>query len=139
MKIKRLVIENFKSIERIELVEPNPFTVFVGPNGSGKSNIFEALEFMNLSQQVPNTVSLFGGQNAITRRQNKTAQFDLLVDADTFNVRYNKGITASSIDGPVAVDPLIDRSLTNLDYQQFDKYFSRIFVRNDRLPKTELQ
>ena len=50
MNIKRLVIENFKSIERIELIEPNPFTVFVGPNGSGKSNIFEALEFVNLAQ-----------------------------------------------------------------------------------------
>ena len=51
MKIKPLVIENFKSIERIELIEPNPFTVFVGPNGSGKSNIFEALEFVNLGQE----------------------------------------------------------------------------------------
>ena len=50
MKIKSLVIENFKSIERIELVEPNPFTVFVGPNGSGKSNIFEALEFVNFAR-----------------------------------------------------------------------------------------
>ncbi|WP_227699008.1 AAA family ATPase [Spirosoma radiotolerans] len=45
MNIKRLVIENFKSIERIELIELSPFTVFVGPNGSGKSTIFEALKY----------------------------------------------------------------------------------------------
>jgi predicted ATPase len=72
MKINRLVIENFKSIERIELVEPNPFTVFVGPNGSGKSNIFEALEFFNLSAKTNRgTVeSLFGGKDYFTRRQN---------------------------------------------------------------------
>ena len=62
MKIKRLIIENFKSIERIELNEPNPFTVFVGPNGSGKSNIFEALEFVNIQDQLGKiTSSLFGG------------------------------------------------------------------------------
>lgn len=35
----------------LEIVEPNPFTVFVGPNGSGKSNIFEALEFRLFSYQ----------------------------------------------------------------------------------------
>lgn len=71
MKIKRLVIENFKSIERIELVEPNPFTVFVGPNGSGKSNIFEALEFFNLSAKTNRgTVeSLFGGTEYFLNRK----------------------------------------------------------------------
>lgn len=44
MKLQRLHIKNFKSIVDLEIVEPNPFTVFVGPNGSGKSNIFEALD-----------------------------------------------------------------------------------------------
>ncbi|GAB3557352.1 AAA family ATPase [Spirosoma fluminis] len=74
MKIKRLVIENFKSIERIELIEPNPFTVFVGPNGSGKSNIFEALEFFNLSAKTNRgTVeSLFGGKDVFINRRSKS-------------------------------------------------------------------
>ena len=135
MKIKRLVIENFKSIERIELVEPNPFTVFVGPNGSGKSNIFEALEFVNISQQVPNAVSLFGGQDALTRRQNKVSQFSFLAEADTFGISHNNGMTTSHIEGPISVDPLIDRSLRNLDYRQFNEGFSRIFVRNNELVK----
>lgn len=44
MKLQKLHIKNFKSIVDLEIVEPNPFTVFVGPNGSGKSNIFEALD-----------------------------------------------------------------------------------------------
>lgn len=83
MKIKRLVIENFKSIERIELIEPNPFTVFVGPNGSGKSNIFEALEFFNLSAKTDRgTVeSLFGGKDYFVNRKQTSGQvkvdFDL--------------------------------------------------------------
>ncbi|QJD79966.1 AAA family ATPase [Spirosoma rhododendri] len=76
MKINRLVIENFKSIERIELIEPNPFTVFVGPNGSGKSNIFEALEFVNSYTRVypSEAVRLFGGTEKLTNRGNKTAK-----------------------------------------------------------------
>lgn len=45
MKIQKLQIGNFKSLVDLEIVEPNPFTVFVGANGVGKSNIFEALEF----------------------------------------------------------------------------------------------
>jgi predicted ATPase len=46
MKIKKLHIKNFKSLVDLEIVDPNPFTVFVGANGVGKSNIFEALEFV---------------------------------------------------------------------------------------------
>lgn len=71
MKIKRLVIEHFKSIERIELVEPNPFTVFVGPNGSGKSNIFEALEFAVscAKYSINEAIRLFGGQNYVLNRR----------------------------------------------------------------------
>jgi recombinational DNA repair ATPase RecF len=93
MKINRLVIENFKSIERIELVEPNPFTVFVGPNGSGKSNIFEALEFFNLSAKTNRgTVeSLFGGKDYFTRRQNTSeiVQIEITLGGSSIFVLYN--------------------------------------------------
>jgi predicted ATPase len=54
LKLQRLHIKNFKSIVDLEIIEPNPFTVFVGPNGSGKSNIFEALEWRFFS---PNSTS----------------------------------------------------------------------------------
>ena len=67
MKIKKLHIKNFKSIADLEIIEPNPFTVFVGPNGSGKSNIFEALEFWNLARKsnLINVDNLFGGLKEI--------------------------------------------------------------------------
>ncbi len=70
MQIKKLVIENFKSIEKIELDNPNPFTVFVGPNGAGKSTIFEALEFVNTCSKfsVREAIRLFGGQTSILNR-----------------------------------------------------------------------
>ena len=47
MKIEKLTIDNFKSLNNFTLDNPNPFSVFVGANRAGKSNIFEALEFLN--------------------------------------------------------------------------------------------
>ncbi len=86
MKIKRLVIENFKSIERIELVEPSPFTVFVGPNGSGKSNIFEALEFVNLQERAGGvTGGLFGGPESFLRKQNDANSFSVELESDAIS------------------------------------------------------
>ncbi|RDB05494.1 AAA family ATPase [Runella aurantiaca] len=76
MKLQKLHIKNFKSIVDLEIVEPNPFTVFVGPNGSGKSNIFEALEFINFISNFSNKENskeisaLFGGpENYLNRNQ----------------------------------------------------------------------
>ncbi|GAB3995449.1 hypothetical protein GCM10028807_35610 [Spirosoma daeguense] len=87
MQIKSLTIENFKSIERIELIEPNPFTVFVGPNGSGKSNIFEALEFFNLSVKTNRgTVeSLFGGKDYFLNRRSSVnvVQIEIKLDGSS--------------------------------------------------------
>ena len=47
MRIKKIQIQNFKSLVDFELEDLKPFCAFVGPNASGKSNIFEALEFTN--------------------------------------------------------------------------------------------
>ena len=46
--IRRLKIENFKSIDSLEVKELAPFSVFAGANGSGKSNFFDALDFVSL-------------------------------------------------------------------------------------------
>lgn len=140
MKIKRLVIENFKSIERIELIEPNPFTVFVGPNGSGKSNIFEALEFVNLRVRYVDAVSLFGGLLNISRRQNELAKFDFQVtlSADREDVYISFDELTKWLSTMISND-LIDKDTYNsLDLHTFLNNFSRLFVRNDRLVKLVL-
>jgi predicted ATPase len=77
LKIKRLHIKNFKSIADLEIIEPNPFTVFVGPNGSGKSNIFEALEFFKFGFNE----RLFGGYEALQNRQ--IGDSDYIVQVET--------------------------------------------------------
>jgi AAA15 family ATPase/GTPase len=44
MKISRIKIENFRSIQQTEFKTTN-FNIFVGQNNCGKTNFFEALEF----------------------------------------------------------------------------------------------
>ncbi|WP_018669194.1 ATP-dependent nuclease [Bacteroides gallinarum] len=44
MKIKRISIENFRSIKQANILVSD-FNIFVGQNNCGKTNLFEALEF----------------------------------------------------------------------------------------------
>ncbi|WP_299844102.1 AAA family ATPase [uncultured Roseovarius sp.] len=44
MRISKLKVENYRSIENIE-VEPSEFGVFVGQNNHGKTNFFEAIQW----------------------------------------------------------------------------------------------
>ncbi|MBO0931267.1 AAA family ATPase [Fibrella aquatilis] len=129
MNIKRLVIENFKSIEKIELENPNPFTVFVGPNGSGKSNIFEALEFAELLQQIGdnNLVrSLFGGGENFGRRQSNIIKFTFECNAYDFVIHILIDDTGASHGRETFND--IE------SYKQFTN-FTRLFIGNERLVK----
>jgi energy-coupling factor transporter ATP-binding protein EcfA2 len=48
--IRKLTIENFKSIERLE-VELGRVNVLIGENGSGKSNLLEAIAFASAAAQ----------------------------------------------------------------------------------------
>jgi predicted ATPase len=73
----------------LEIVEPNPFTVFAGPNGSGKSNIFEALEFAAYHVNItpPSVQSLFGGTETIT---------NFNTTSNNYSINYSfEGLTSS--------------------------------------------
>ncbi len=66
MRIKKIHIQNYKSLVDFELDSPPPFCAFVGPNASGKSNIFEALEFINYTSKYSHYApSYFKGKEAI--------------------------------------------------------------------------
>ncbi len=142
MKIKRLVIENFKSIERIELIEPNPFTVFVGPNGSGKSNIFEALEFHIPQTDVGEKLRLFGGADYLQNRlTHSSSSYRFQIEADKFVWARNSSYqTISELEankllvevGLVAFDEQ-SRMENEQRYLDFARGFSRIFVGNEKL------
>lgn len=140
MNIKRLVIENFKSIERIELVEPNPFTVFVGPNGSGKSNIFEALEFVNrrFKASLDEVLRQFGGTNKISPRNGADisrfyfkAQYDKENVFSEIKFAYNK--VSDRIYIPIVFELPVEA------YEKFNENFSRIFIGNTKPTRTYYQ
>lgn len=44
MRIERITVENYRSIEHIQ-IEPSQFSVFVGKNNHGKTNFFEAIQW----------------------------------------------------------------------------------------------
>ncbi|MES2517081.1 MAG: AAA family ATPase [Bacteroidota bacterium] len=101
MKIKKLHIKNFKSIADLEIIEPNPFTVFVGPNGSGKSNIFEALEFFKSAFNI----RLYGGYEALQNRKLPDSEYIVHIETDLFSdnnytgkyINYNEYVGTSKV------------------------------------------
>lgn len=44
MKISKIVVENYRSIKKVE-VTPSKFSIFIGQNNHGKTNFFEAIEW----------------------------------------------------------------------------------------------
>jgi predicted ATPase len=84
--IKYLRIENYKSIDKLELHDMPPFAVFAGANGSGKSNFFDALEFVSQIAQSDVEVALrkhqgFANMHCVKRYKSKarTFEFDIQV------------------------------------------------------------
>lgn len=142
MKIKKLHIKNFKSLVDLEIVEPNPFTVFVGANGVGKSNIFEALEFVSYSK-TPNLVDLFGGLTSVLTFD-KSALPEILIEA--FNIEYSvfiddedyiSGIKVNSLSGTKDVTEFLNTQQKKISSELVNK-ISRIFIAKDNYLKVKL-
>ena len=149
MKIEKLTIDNFKSLNNFTLDNPNPFSVFVGANGVGKSNIFEALEFMHYKLPYQKIVrpsiqsyeidGLFGGYKNFVN-------FTRLKDDLTFSINfeqtkfsnftipgYEQSEKKSDHDGIISgifnpIGESIEKEDINL-YIQFVNNFSRIFIK----------
>lgn len=107
MKIKKLHIKNFKSIADLEIIEPNPFTVFVGPNGSGKSNIFEALEFFKFDFNE----RLFGGYEALQNRLIPDSDFIVHIETDLVSANNYTGKVISYDEGTETNKVLVSESV----------------------------
>ncbi len=64
MEVKKIIIENFKGIKRVELSPIKPVNVLIGRNNAGKTSVLQALEYvgkcwdqngnMNLNNAVKN-------------------------------------------------------------------------------------
>ena len=45
MKIKRIVVRNYKSVKHIDIECSDKINAFIGENSTGKSNIFDAINW----------------------------------------------------------------------------------------------
>ncbi|WP_149240213.1 AAA family ATPase [Dyadobacter sp. 32] len=143
MKIKKLHIKNFKSLVDLEIVEPNPFTVFVGANGVGKSNIFEALELASFlyDWNKNSAVRLFGGKDSILSRNllktfsSEEKEVEIKFESKETGYFFTSGSGFSSFtdDGITDAQQEYNLPFHNEFLAQFLFSFGRIFVKNQEL------
>jgi predicted ATPase len=131
MKIKSLHIKNFKSLVDLEIVEPNPFTVFVGANGVGKSNIFEALEFNASKMSVPgNFHRIFGSKDDLLPRKSSNGVIEITLTLDP----VGSFITTYDFQDTLTIGKRLgkDHDLENEEHNEINNFwlinYSRIFI-----------
>lgn len=155
MKLQSLHIKNFKSIAKIDIIEPNPFTVFVGPNGSGKSNIFEALEFLNYGlrfdfnreeevnfSEADTVVSLFGGNSSIVPFNKQTSKSEIQLKLNDYSLSSTSTLNESrKYHFGFGADERInwiDWVNNSQEFRFLVKNFFRIFVKNEEIMRRRL-
>ena len=53
MKISKIIVENYRSIQKVEVL-PQKFSVFVGQNNHGKTNFFESIDWFYTAKSSKN-------------------------------------------------------------------------------------
>ena len=123
MKLKKIKIENFKSIEKLELdikkYGSSYATFFLGINESGKSNILEAISLFDTPE------SKFDYNLIHNQKDNKNGPIDLwfYLDFDQ-NEDYIKFIQNECSDGGEVLDFKVKNILKNVYLQKGDDVFS---------------
>lgn len=131
MALKKIHIENFKSIGEIDIVDPQPFSVVVGPNAAGKSNIFAALQFLHhLSKTNAEVVtSGFGGIDQLLNYKRMFSRKWIFVGEFEFTDGKSASIRMY-YDQPQSVGEkdFVHRFAKNDNYDKIVTRFSRVFV-----------
>jgi len=158
LKLQKLHIKNYKSLVDLEIVEPNPFTVFAGTNGAGKSNIFGALEFFNYvnssyagsgnktgSVPLKLVFQIFDGSSLLSFSEpNRDASIELEIYIDSKISRIlssgkNENEATASFSDGTFTDRNTDFNIDNGPRNTIFKNFSRIFINNLKLEKIVAQ
>lgn len=71
MRIRSLIVENFRAVTFVELNELPDAIVIAGPNGSGKSSLFEALKLLKSAygQYHPNEIQMWFNEAGINLKR----------------------------------------------------------------------
>lgn len=138
MKIIRIEVENFKSIERYDF-EVKDFSVFIGKNNHGKTNLFDALDWFDSGKTTSNfyrnnntnlvikvRVHFTGAQNGLNLLPDgafKTKITGLLGENDEFTIEKTSETDKRSVivDGvnhgnPAGIDPALNYFLPKIVY-----------------------
>jgi predicted ATPase len=106
--IKKLKVENFKSISKLSLENISNLAIFAGPNGSGKSNFFESIEFIRdvLRYGTHEAIKRHGGYENIHshKLRDKNAQTfsaEMALDFKKESYVYEMRIEALNGDAPL--------------------------------------
>jgi len=88
MKIENITIENFKSLQNLEIKNLPSLCIFVGANGSGKSTIFDVFGFLKdcLTHNVTQALQSRGGFHEVVSRGK--SEKDIVIE-----IKYSMEIT----------------------------------------------
>lgn len=162
MKISRIKIENFRSIENSEFNCSN-FNIFVGRNNAGKTNFFEAIEWFyngttkgmltddlkfkrlpgkEILVEVEFTEAQHGAEN-MKNEANKTKMLSVLDGSDSIVVRRLSSdakkrvveVNGSLIDKlPTGFDKAFNDFLPKFEYINTKQYFDAVAKYSSRAP-----
>ncbi|MFH2141117.1 MAG: AAA family ATPase [Bacteroidota bacterium] len=135
IEIKKIRIQNYKSLVDIEIRKPSRFSVFAGANSCGKSNILEALEFLFHSRKIngKEVFNVFGGEEGVLNyneqlKKNKNLFINIeLSDLTNFTLKY---------DGKELQN---DFSVSEKLNEQFYYSFTRLFIEKSKRSESKLK
>lgn len=151
MKIRKITIQNFRSIEKAE-IEVTDFNIFVGQNNCGKTNLFEALEFFfnsykgnlqELKYSRNNGLEMFvevefceaqDGLHNMQNERNKTTLSSKLGEADIVSFRRCSSdskkrqmfIRGSEIPPGTGFDAALNDFLPKFEYITTKQYYDSV-------------
>jgi predicted ATPase len=139
MKIKKLVVENVRNIDKAELDNLGNIITIVGPNGSGKSSLLDAIRVFksthgfysgyygaDMQRQYPEFITI--GQD--------TANIEMEIEISD-NEMNAIGSTRSVLQGKVIIDRPMNARPNGNDIQLLRKLFSQEGRGDERLGKID--
>lgn len=111
MRIQRIHIQGFKSLENV-LFEPDKgFSCFVGSNGAGKSNFCDALLFFKniILNGVSNAIEEIGDKSLITDKEETSFSLSIKSNKD---VVYEYFLSVNVQDGKIIKEDLYNNIMT---------------------------
>jgi len=111
MRIQRIHIQGFKSLENV-LFEPDKgFSCFVGSNGAGKSNFCDALLFFKniILNGVSNAIAEIGDKSLITDKEETSFSLSIKSNKD---VVYEYFLSVNIQDGKIIKEDLYNNIVT---------------------------